>query len=190
MKQPVIQVRPLPYERNLQPRDPGHIDLAAVHCTELPDLESARTAGEHIWYPRSGTGNSGHFYIDRDGHTEQWVEIGRIAHHVRGYNNRSIGIELVNRGRYPDWLHGDRQTMAEPYTDQQINSLIGLLGWLCLKIPALRWIAGHEDLDLERVAASNDPTRTVRRKLDPGPLFPWARISAALSLERLYHPDS
>ena len=187
MKLPAIHVRPLPYEQNLQARADATMDLVVVHCTELPDLEAARIAGEYIRYPRSNSGNSGHFYIDRKGHTEQWVDIGRIAHHVRQYNGRSIGIELVNRGRYPDWLHSDRQNMVEPYPDEQIDSLIELLGWLCGNVPTLRWIAGHEDLDLERIAASNDPARTVRRKLDPGPLFPWDRVLSASSLQRLYH---
>jgi len=186
MKLPVIAVRPLAYEQNLQRREPGAIDLVVVHCTELPDLEAARAAGEHIRYLQSHSGNSGHFYIDRQGQTEQWVEIGRIAHHVRGYNERSIGIELVNRGRYPDWLHSDRQAMDEPYPGEQISSLIDLLGWLCDKVSTLRWIAGHEDLDMERVSASNDPARKVRRKLDPGPLFPWGRVSASVPLRRLY----
>jgi N-acetylmuramoyl-L-alanine amidase len=186
MKQPAIHARPLAYEQNLQQRKTGAIDLVVVHCTELPDLEAARTLGERIRYPQSNSGNSGHFYIDRDGRAEQWVEIGRTAHHVRGFNERSIGIELVNRGRYPDWLHSDRQQMKEAYSDEQICSLINLLGWLCGTVASLRWIAGHENLDTECVAASNNPAQMVRRKLDPGPLFPWHRLMEKLPLQRLY----
>ena len=186
MNPPVIHERPLPYEQYLQRREASVIDMVVVHCTELPDLEAARALGEHIRYPESGTGNSGHFYIDRDGRTEQWVRMGRIAHHVRGFNERSIGVELVNRGRYPDWLHAARQHMDEPYPEEQIDSLINLLYWLCSDMNTLRWIAGHEDLDIERVPASNDPALMVRRKLDPGPLFPWERLEAEVQLQRLY----
>jgi N-acetylmuramoyl-L-alanine amidase len=188
MTQPAIHARPLAYEQHLQQRKAGAIDLVVVHCTELPDLEAARTLGEHIRYPKSNSGNSGHFYIDRNGRTEQWVEIGRIAHHVRGFNERSIGIELVNRGRYPDWLHSDRQQMNEVYPHVQINNLIKLLDWLCGTVASLRWIAGHENLDREWVAASNDPAKMVRRKLDPGPLFPWHHLMANLPLRRLNPP--
>jgi len=189
MKEPVIHVRPLAYEHKLEQREPGSIDLVVVHCTELPNLESARTFGAQIKYSNSNTGNSGHFYIDRDGRAEQWVEITRIAHHVKGFNERSIGIELVNLGRYPDWLHSARQQMTETYPQAQIHSLIELLCWLRRSIPTLQWIAGHEDLDVECVAASNDPAQTVRRKRDPGPQFPWHRLTAAVPLQRLSFPQ-
>ncbi len=186
MQPPAIHARPLAYEQNLPHRTRATIDLAVIHCTELPDLETARTFGERIHYPHSGCGNSGHIYIDRDGRREQWVALDRVAHHVRGFNERSIGIELVNRGRYPDWLHTDCQNMTETYPQPQIESLMDLLGWLCRTVNTLHWIAGHADLDTEYVPASNDPTVRVRRKLDPGPLFPWRRVNAAVPLNHLY----
>ncbi|MBB1087356.1 N-acetylmuramoyl-L-alanine amidase [Lysobacter sp. SG-8] len=176
--------RPLPYETALQARVHEAIDLVVIHCTELPDLATAREYGERVLYPDSGTGNSGHFYIDRDGRIEQWVPLARTAHHTRGYNPRSVGIELVNTGRYPDWLAAGHQAMDEPYTDAQLERLDALLGHLCGVLPALRLIAGHEDLDTTEVEASDDPTRRVRRKRDPGPLFPWDAVLAKTSLRR------
>jgi N-acetylmuramoyl-L-alanine amidase len=176
-------VEPLPYESKLQTRPIDQIDLVVVHCTELPDLATAREYGERILYP-SGTGNSGHYYIDRDGSVHRWVEPTAIAHHVRGYNARAIGIELVNTGRYPDWLAAGSQ-MREPYPDTQITALVGLLHMLQLRLPKLRHIAGHEDLDRDEVPASDDPAAVVRRKLDPGPLFPWPKVLKDVSLERL-----
>ena len=98
-----------------------------IHCTELPDLATAREYGERVLYAESGTGNSGHYYIDRDGRCHRYVAPDRIAHHVRGYNPRSIGIELVNSGRYPHWLDSRHQAMDEPYPDAQIDALIALL---------------------------------------------------------------
>jgi N-acetylmuramoyl-L-alanine amidase len=154
-----------------------------IHCTELPDLAMARVYGERVHYP-SGTGNCGHFYIDRDGRIEQYAPPERIAHHVRGWNGRSLGIELVNTGRYPHWLAADHQAMEEPYTAAQIASLIALLQALCREIPTLTQIAGHEDLDTEWVAASDNPALQVPRKRDPGPLFPWAAVLEALPLRR------
>jgi len=185
---PHIDHRPLAYAPALAARLESSIDLVVIHCTELPDLATARSFGERVLYPESGSGNCGHFYIDRDGRIEQWVELDHIAHHVRGYNERSVGIELVNRGRYPHWLSTGQQQMEEPYAELQIINLAGLLTYLCDCLPSLRWLAGHEDLDRELVPATDDPATLVRRKLDPGPLFPWERIRPTTSLLRWPEP--
>lgn len=74
----------------------------------------------------------------------------RVAHHVRGYNPRSIGIELVNTGRYPHWRDsGKHQAMDEPYPEAQIVALLALLIQLQQQFPSVKFIAGHEDLDRE-----------------------------------------
>ncbi len=182
-----IHDQPLPYVRKLDARPAPTVDLVVIHCTELPDLATARQYGEKLLYP-SGTGNSGHFYIDRDGRVYRYVPGERVANHTRGYNARSIGIELVNRGRYPDWLDSRHQAMTEPYTAAQIHSLLALLGRLRNAYPNLRYIAGHEDLDTRMVPASNDPSVKVHRKLDPGPMFPWPEVLQGSGLERL-HPQ-
>ncbi len=179
-----INYLPLPYEARLQARALETIELVVIHCTELPDLEMARSYGERVLYD-SGAGNSGHYYIDRDGRTDQYVALQRIAHHVRGHNADSVGIELVNRGRYPHWLDSRHQAMTEPYPEPQLQALLALLHELQRQLPSLRRIAGHEDLDTALEVASDDPAWRVRRKLDPGPLFPWARIEAAVALERI-----
>jgi N-acetylmuramoyl-L-alanine amidase len=181
---PAIVDRPLPYAGRLQSRPLQRLDLLVIHCTELPDLAAARTFGEQVLYA-TGTGNSGHFYIDRDGRIERWVAEDRIAHHVRGHNNASIGIELVNAGRWPDWYDSRRQQPGESYPDAQISALVGLVCHLRGRFPGLQRVAGHEDLDRDELAASDDPARRVRRKLDPGPLFPWPLLLARTGLVRL-----
>ena len=173
-----IHPHPLPYVQQLRARSLDAIDLVVLHCTELPDLATARDYGERIHYPDSATGNSGHLYIDRDGSIYQYVPLDRIAHHVRGHNASSIGIELVNRGRWPQWLDSRHQAMTEAYPDAQIDALIALLAWLRQQLPSLERIAGHEDLDTGQVPASDDPAQRVQRKRDPGPLFPWSRVLA------------
>lgn len=180
-----IHVHPLPYATRLDARPLEGVDLVVVHCTELPDLATAREYGERVLYPGSGTGNSGHFYIDRDGSIHQYVPLDRIAHHVRGYNARSVGIELVNRGRWPHWLHARHQAMDEPYPPAQVKALIALVRALPATLPALHLIAGHEDLDTEQVPAEDDPSTRVFRKRDPGPLFPWQDVLPAVALQRL-----
>jgi N-acetylmuramoyl-L-alanine amidase len=181
---PAIHDQWLPYVAQLQSRALADIDLVVIHCTELPDLATAREYGERIVHP-SGSGNSGHYYIDRDGAVFRYVPHDRVAHHVRGHNEHSIGIELINTGRYPDWLDSRRQAMTEPYADTQIDALLHLLARLQGELPNLHHIAGHEDLDTGRVAASDNPLLQVRRKLDPGPMFDWGRVLRACPLQRL-----
>ena len=188
MSLPAIHRHPLPFVDALERRAPAQIDTVVIHCTELPDLATARAFGERVLYP-SGTGNSGHYYIDRDGRIEEYVPPERIAHHVHGWNARSIGIELVNTGRYPDWLDSRHQAMDEAYPDAQIDALITLLHWLCDEVPTLVQIVGHEDLDREQVPASDDPAVSVCRKRDPGPRFPWGKVLATISLGRIGADD-
>lgn len=149
--------------------------MIVIHCTELPDLKTAREYGKKVLY-QSGTGNSGHFYIDRDGQIEQWVSLERVAHHVQGHNQNSIGIELVNKGRYPHWYHSDHQEPTEHYSDSQVKALIKLINYLSNQFPHLKHIVGHDDLDTRQVPADNNANLSISRKIDPGPLFPWQNI--------------
>ena len=183
MKEHPIHRRQLPYAHCLDLRDTDSIDLVVIHCTELPDLATARIYGEKIRYGATGTGNSGHYYIEQNGKIEQWVPDDRIAHHVRGFNERSIGIELDNKGRYPLWFDSRQQQMTERYTLPQLNSLIGLLTRLSVLLPSLQWIAGHEYLDTTQVPSTDNPALLVYRKKDPGPRFPWKEIVPLINLE-------
>jgi len=180
-----IHRRPLGYEQRLPDRDPASIVLVVIHCTELPDLETAREYGERIHYPESRTGNAGHFYITRRGKTECWIDPARIAHHAAGFNDRSIGIELVNLGRYPNWYHSNSQTPRQPYTPSQTAALIGLLQHLKSLYPGLTLIAGHQDLDQREIPAEDDQSVMISRKIDPGPLFPWQQIQSAVYFTRI-----
>jgi N-acetylmuramoyl-L-alanine amidase len=185
LKSPVKALRTLPYSHRLDQRDLADIDTLVIHCTELPDLEIAREYGERLMHVESQTGNSGHFYIDRDGRTEQWVPLEFAAHHVKDHNFNTIGVELVNLGRYPDWFHSENQQMTESYPDVQIDALIKLVEYLQETLTGLRWVAGHEDIDTAMLPASDKPEILVRRKLDPGIQFPWDAFLADVSLERL-----
>ena len=175
----------LSYVQRLESRRLADIRLVVIHCTELPDLAMARIWGEKLLHPQSRTGNSGHFYIDRDGRIEQWVPLDRVAHHVRGFNPNSIGIELVNTGRYPDWFNSDHQQLTEPYPDTQVQALLTLLSQLQEQLPGLESITGHSELDTEMLPSEDRPDIKIRRKIDPGPLFPWAVIMEGVSLDRL-----
>ncbi len=180
----IIKDQPLPYASTLPERPVDNVELVVIHCTELPDLASAREYGEKVVHA-SGTGNCGHYYIDRDGAISRYVPGTRIANHIRGHNPYSIGIELVNLGRYPDWWDSRHQEMSEPYPAAQIGALRELLEQLRSEFPNLRKIAGHEDLDTEIMPASEDPSLQVRRKLDPGVMFPWDEVMQDSKLRRI-----
>ncbi len=179
-----IEDWPLPYQGRLARRESADIDLVVVHCTELPDMAMAREFGERVRHAQSQTGNSGHYYIDRDGRLLRFVADERIAHHCFGYNPRSIGIELVNLGRYPHWTDSRHQQFSQPYTPAQTAALRTLLAQLCQQHANLRRIAGHEDLDRRLEPASDDATILLPRRRDPGPLFPWAEVLDGSPLQR------
>jgi len=183
-----IEDAPLPYVMQLEARPLDAITGIVIHCTELPDLATAREYGERALYPSAGTGNSGHYYIDRDGRVLRYVIETRVAHHVVGYNDTTVGIELVNSGRYPHWLASNHQAMREPYPAAQIAALIALLKILSNQLPNVQWIAGHEDLDRRLLVADDDPSKQVSRKRDPGPLFPWTQVLEAITLDRWSPP--
>jgi N-acetylmuramoyl-L-alanine amidase len=168
----------LPYNDRLEKRDTGELDLIVLHCTELPTMQMAREFGERIVLLETQTGLSGHYYMDRDGKVYQYVDDDRVARHVIGYNQNSLGIEMVNLGRFPHWFHADHQACTEPYTMEQLDSLQKLLRLLKERYPQISWIARHSDLDTNWIPAEDDPLIQIRRKVDPGPMFPWEQISS------------
>lgn len=175
----------LSYVDRLESRSLDEVSLVVIHATELPDLAMAREFGERIVHTTSGSGNSGHYYIDRAGAIEQWVPLERMAHHVRGHNANSIGIELSHIGRWPDWFDSRHQNWTAPYPDAQIDALILLLNELQARLPGLKYLAGHDELDTDWIPASDDAEKRIRRKLDPGPTFPWDVVERRVQLERL-----
>src|SRR3546814_6277055 len=72
------KVSPLAYEDRLDARPLSQVDLVVIHCTELPDLAIAREYGERVLHIGSGTGNSGHYYVDRNGDCHRFVAPDRV----------------------------------------------------------------------------------------------------------------
>jgi N-acetylmuramoyl-L-alanine amidase len=174
--QPPVEQQALSYVDRLDQRGLDAIELLVLHATETPNLASAREFAEVIHYSGSQTGNSGHFYVDRDGRVVQYVALDRVAHHVRGHNSRSIGIELVNAGRFPNWFDSQSQDWTDSYPDEQVKALLVLIKALKAKCPNLRWISRHSDLDHREIAAEDQTDVIIRRKLDPGATFPWQAV--------------
>jgi N-acetylmuramoyl-L-alanine amidase len=170
--------RQLPWCGNLQRRELADVTAVVLHATETPDLETAwQTAMRSV--SQEGVGVCGHLYIDRDGTCVRFVPLYRIANHVRGHNRHTIGIELVNAGRYPHHFDSRHQDPAEPFPERQMAALDRVLAWLRRTCPNLAALARHSDLDQDMVPASDDPRLRVRRRVDPGPRFPWEQVKAA-----------
>jgi len=103
---------------------------------------------------------SAHYVIAKNGAVFHMVNDYLRAYHaglgkwgsVTDMNSCSIGIEIDNNG-------------SEPFTPQQINSLLALLAQLKknYNIPQANFI-GHQDF-------------APKRKPDPGPLFPWKTLA-------------
>jgi len=171
----------LPYWSKLGARTTDELNMIVIHATELRDMAEARKYGERVLYADK-TGASGHYYIDRDGTVIQYVPDNRIANHTSGWNSRTLGIELINLGRFPNWYHTDFQKMEERYPPDQINALISLVKELKSRYPSIKFTNGHENLDTRLVPSQNEPEILVSRKMDPGAYFPWEQFTEAVKL--------
>jgi N-acetylmuramoyl-L-alanine amidase len=133
--------------------------LIVLHYTEQQSVQQSlhtlRTAN-------SGGRVSSHYLIGDDGALYQLVADERRAWHagagrwgtISDVNSASIGIEIDNDGQ-------------EPFTPEQIATLLRLLEDLCTRLGIPRTqVIGHADMA---------PTR----KIDPGRLFPWQQLAQA-----------
>ena len=100
-----------------------------------------------------------HYLISKKGKIYQLVKDKDVAWHAGksrwkndiNLNSKSIGIELVNKGR-------------EDYPSVQIKTLLKLLSVLKKKYKInSNFVLGHEDI-------------APKRKIDPGPKFPWIEL--------------
>ena len=105
-----------------------------------------------------------HYFISRKGEITQMVEEKKIAWHAgrsrwkkfNNLNNKSIGIELVNKGHRFGY---------QKFTKKQIKSLI----FLCKKLKKRYKIKSENFLGHSDIAPL--------RKTDPGEKFPWKVLS-------------
>ena len=164
------------YNDRFKMRDCKQINMIVLHSTETPTLELAREYGEQEIYEESRTGNAAHYYIDLDGNIYRYVEDNRIAFHVVGYNEQSIGIEIVNKGRYPHWFYNNSQFPAEEFKKEHITALLNLLKNLKARFPGISRLERHSVLDQRTIPAEDNSDVLIRRRIDPGPQFPWEYV--------------
>lgn len=92
-------------------------------------------------------------------------------------------------GRYPDYFDSRVQLTIEPYLEPVIDNLVALINQLKTQFPSIKYISGHNDLDVTYINSTDDPGCTkVRTKVDPGPMFPWEKVVKAVGLQR-YQPN-
>ncbi|HEX4893578.1 MAG TPA: peptidoglycan recognition family protein [Hyphomicrobiaceae bacterium] len=147
-----------------------------IHATGGPFCERGRVAFsppgtvESIkrFFERSSA-VSIHYIVGPDGEVARSVPEDEVAFHAVDRNDDSIGIELINAG---DGI--------EPFPEKQIAALRELVAGIQKRwrIPGLE-VKGHEDVDRSTFVCGGQP---VRRKQDPGPLFPWHTFRQELRL--------
>ena len=120
------------------------------------------------FFEKNGT-VSIHYIVDRDGTVLKSVPEDEVAIHTVGHNDKAVGSELIN--------HGDGR---EAYPDVQVQALAKLVKGIQQrwKVP-LSQVKGHEDVDNSTFSCAG---KSVRRKQDPGPLFPWTQVRQQLQL--------
>jgi N-acetylmuramoyl-L-alanine amidase len=115
-----------------------------------------------------------HYLVGRDGDVEPGISEDQAATHATGWNQRSIGIELVNNGDGVD-----------PFPRAQVDALVRLVESLRRRYPAIRpdRILRHSDVDRSTFPAATFGAECAayRRKLDPGDAFPWEDFRRMLS---------
>ena len=135
------------------------ITMIVLHYTGMPDAASAIQ-----WLANPASRVSSHYVVTEDGNVVRMVDEAKRAWHagrsrwrrVDDVNSASIGIEIVNPGH--EWGY-------RPFPDTQIEALIPLVSDIVQRHRITRGnVVGHSDI-------------APARKLDPGELFPWARLA-------------
>ncbi len=144
----------------------------------VPRLAVVHAMGEYIkfqgkiysaaeWLEFKGL--SAHVLIHPNGDQTRIRKDTQCAHHAKGYNINSLGVEVLVPGdhNYASFVEALRSPWTSP---EQIESLVWLsLGWRkehSLLIPDFQ---RHSDISPER-------------KVDPGKGFPWGEYLAQLTL--------
>jgi N-acetylmuramoyl-L-alanine amidase len=154
----VKQVRPSPNHGSRRIAMP---DAIILHYTGMASAEAALA---RLCDPEAEV--SCHYLVFENGDIVQLVPETRRAWHAGkslwagedDMNSASIGIELAN---------GGHDFGAPPFPAEQIDAVIAL----CRDINTRRKIAPHRILGHSDIAPF--------RKIDPGEIFPWARLAQA-----------
>jgi N-acetyl-anhydromuramyl-L-alanine amidase AmpD len=158
------------------------VDTLVIHSISAANVRPrAPHSEEAILAILTDYGVSSHYLIDRRGHILQLVpEEGKAWHaggsimpepdNRRNVNEFSIGIELV-------------ATPAEPFATAQYRSLAHLCTEIASRLGLTPGVLGHEHVAGARAVSLG---LRAEAKVDPGRLFDWSRLTAALGAGAVY----
>ena len=146
------------------------VDKVIIHTTGGPTCKnnivvftpSGTVSGMKDYFEKHPTLGI-HYIVGKKGEIEASIPEEQIANHALGNNQKSIGIELINKGDGKD-----------PFPSQQIDALVHLLKGI-----KARWsldasnILRHSALDSRTF---NCGGKKIKLKQDPGLAFPMKEI--------------
>jgi len=112
------------------------IKFIVIHCSDSPQDRGDNAATINNWHKEKGWDMIGyHHVILEDGTVENGRPAWMQGAHVRGYNQKSIGICLIGKG---------------VYTGQQWAALPRIIHKLLGEFPSAV-VCGHNDLDKNKL---------------------------------------
>jgi len=160
------------------------VDRVVVHSSFAKAKKPAEWFGKDaifsVWRSEKDSGGrpfiSVHYFIDRGGKVYQLVPEAETANHAKGYNTRSIGVELA--GIADEFVKEAQKAGASDsdlaYTDAQYTALSGLLADIKSRHSAVRAIR-HSD-----IYEKDNKGEYKARKSDPGSKFDEKRLSSTV----------
>jgi N-acetylmuramoyl-L-alanine amidase len=118
-------------------------DYLVVHCSATPASHDIGAVEIRAWHRAQGWSDFGYLLvIRRDGRLESGRDVHAIGSHVKGYNDRSLGICLVG---------GCNEKMApeDNFTDDQLRVLAIVLD-IYLDFWPKAEVLGHRDLSPDK----------------------------------------
>lgn len=132
-------------------------DYIVVHCSATPPTMDIGAEEIRSWHTTKGWSDIGyHNVIKRDGTIEFGRDMNAIGAHVRGYNDKSIGVCMVGG------VDKDMKPQSN-FTDKQFLSLQILLGFYKREYPLAK-IVGHRELNSGKACPSFDVKTFLRSK--------------------------
>ena len=114
------------------------INKIIVHCTATPEFRKVSVEEIDRWHKDRGWSQIGyHYVVQLDGTINRGRPITITGAHVKGHNKGSIGITYVGGC-------DSEMNPCDTRTDEQIDSLEYLIGYLCASYPGAE-VYGHRD---------------------------------------------
>lgn len=126
-------------------------DFIVIHCSATRPNADIGAREIRQWHMSKGWSDIGyHFVIRRSGLVEVGRPLSEEGAHVRGFNNRSVGVCLVG-GLMPDGSAADLTCPLEfdSFTGEQVKSAHAVVN-LLRKIYPKAEVLGHRDLSPDK----------------------------------------